>query len=160
MTTSDSNPVKWYHVQRVNAGHIVRMGNDFCSGYLADNHCPPSGRYDKCGIVNVPSGAIIFPTVQGMMDATAYLETQGYQLSPYCEEPWGDVEKTPWHVIVDDGDGNHWVCPADKEDEANKAIEAVQQYWADYEGPEPTIPDYMKAIDNPARIKFREYRID
>ncbi len=67
------------------------------------------------------------------------------------------------HVLVQDEDSHWYVCPADKESEANDYFEAVGNYWRDAkdDAAEPREPDWLYQIGgSPTRVKFTGYRIE
>lgn len=71
-------PAKSYRVEKGEGGYVIRMSGEWCSGWLADNHTPASGRYDKCGMVNVLRGAFVLPDDAALAEAKSLLESKGY----------------------------------------------------------------------------------
>lgn len=58
-------------------------------------------------------------------------------------------------------DSCHWyICPADRRDEAERMIEAVESYWAgDQDGEPPSEPDFIERIDGPRKLTFTDWRV-
>ncbi len=72
---------KTYRIEDWGDGeHVIRLDGDWCGGWLADNHSPPSGNYDRCGIVNVPRSAVVFRSPAELDAAIAFVESKGYTL--------------------------------------------------------------------------------
>jgi hypothetical protein len=66
-------------------------------------------------------------------------------------------------VLISDDDGHHYVCPADLETEAGRALDAIRRYWDDPpdDVEAPDLPDYLTEVGgSPTRVKFTGYRIE
>lgn len=65
-------------------------------------------------------------------------------------------------VIISDDDGHHYICPADREEEADEMLQTITDYWReDRDGECPPSPDFLVPIGGAiSRVKFQNYRIE
>lgn len=65
-------------------------------------------------------------------------------------------------VLIQDDDGHWFVCPAEREQEAYRMLEAISRYWGEhqYDKVAPPEPDFLKEVGgSPSLVKFTGYRI-
>lgn len=76
------------------------------------------------------------------------------------------MSKDDGFVLIEDDDGHWFVCPADKQTEAAKYFERLNEFYANYldvpEGTrEPALPVYLVPVGGaPSLVRFTGYRID
>lgn len=66
-------------------------------------------------------------------------------------------------VLISDDDGHWYICPQDRQSEADKYFEKVAEYMDDFESCalEPELPEYLTPVNgSPSLVSFTDWQVD